>query len=141
MKYDSVIQNMWSSGIVHEQKFDRRIFYMPHQPVVRKTAVSSNVRPVFDASTRGYNGVSLNDCMEVGPNLLSSLTEILLHFRRWCIGISSDVEKAFYRSAFLSEIEMCTDSCGIWVGRQSIRDSDVFHLGIVHVCFCSSCSN
>ena len=100
VKYDSVIQNMWSSGIVeevlpHEQKVDRPIFYMPHRPVVRETAVSSKVRPVFDASARGYNGVSLNDCMEVGPNLLSNLTEILLRFRRWCIGISSDVEKAF----------------------------------------------
>ena len=91
---------MWSSGIVEEvlpyaQKVDRPIFYMPHRPVVRETAVSSKVRPVFDASARGYNGVSLNDCMEVGPNLLSNLTEILLRFRRWCIGISSDVEKAF----------------------------------------------
>ena len=100
VKYDSVIQNMWSSGIVeevllHEQKVDRPIFYMPHRPAVRETAVSSKVRPVFDASARGYNGVSLNDCMEVGPNLLSNLTEILLRFRRWYIGISSDVEKAF----------------------------------------------
>ena len=46
VKYDSVIQNMWSSGIVeevlpHEQKVDRPIFYMPHRPVVRETAVSS----------------------------------------------------------------------------------------------------
>ena len=100
VKYDSVIQNMWSSGIVeevlpHEQKVDRPIFYMPHRLVVRETAVSSKERPVFDASARGYNGVSLNDCMEVGPNLLSNLTEILLRFRRWCIGISSDVEKDF----------------------------------------------
>ena len=100
VKYDSVIQDMWSSGIVeevllHEQKVDRPIFYMPHRPVVRETAVSSKVRPVFDASARGYNGVSLNDCMEAGPNLLSNLSEILLRFRRWCIGISSDVEKAF----------------------------------------------
>ena len=91
---------MWSSGIVeevlpHEQKVDRPIFYMPLPPVVRETAVSSKVRPVFDAWVRGYNGVSLNDCMEVGPNLLSNLTEILLRFRRWCIGISSDVKKAF----------------------------------------------
>ena len=67
--------------------------------MVRETAVSSKVRPVFDASARGYNGVSLNDCMEVGPNLLSNLTEILLRFRRWCIGISSDVEKAFLQSS------------------------------------------
>ena len=41
VKYDSVIQNMWSSGIVeevlpHEQKVDRPIFYMPHRPVKKE---------------------------------------------------------------------------------------------------------
>ena len=97
---DSVIQNMWSSGIVggvlpHEQKVDRPIFYMPPWPVVCKTAVSFKVRLVFDALARRYNEVSLNDCMELGPNLMSNLIEILVRFRRWCISISSDVEKAF----------------------------------------------
>ena len=108
VKYDSVIQNMWSSGIVeevlpHERKVDRPIFYMPHRPVVRETAVSSKVGTVFNASARGYNGLSLNDCMEVGPNLLSNLIEILLRFRRWCIGICSDVEKAFLQISVSEE--------------------------------------
>ena len=71
------------------------VFYMPHRPVVRETAVSTKVRPVFYASAKGYNGVSLDDCMEVGPCLLSNLTEILLRFRRWKVAITADVEKAF----------------------------------------------
>ena len=42
VKYDSVIQNMWSSGIVeevllHEQKVDRPIFCMPHWSLLRET--------------------------------------------------------------------------------------------------------
>ena len=41
------------------------------------------MRPVFDASARGYNGVSLNDCVQVGPAMIPSLPEILLRFRRW----------------------------------------------------------
>ena len=45
--------------------------------MVHETAVFSKVRPKF-----------LNNCMEVGPNLLSNLTVILLRFRRLCIGIS-----------------------------------------------------
>ena len=46
--------------------------------MVRETAVSSKVRTVFNALVREYNGVSLNDYLEVGPNLLSNLTEILV---------------------------------------------------------------
>ena len=91
---------MLVAGIVEEvsvedMKGNGPVFYMPHKPVVRDTAVSTKGRPVFDASAKGYNGVSLNDCMEVGPCLLSNLTEILLRFRRWKVAITADVEKDF----------------------------------------------
>ena len=71
------------------------VFYMPHRPVIKESSVSTKVRPVFDASAKGFNGLSLNDSMEVGPCLLSNLTEILLRFRRWQIALTSDIEKAF----------------------------------------------
>ena len=100
VRYDTVIHDMLVAGIVEEVSVEDLkgigpVFYMPHRPVVRETAVSTKVRPVFDASAKGYNGVSLNDCMEVGPCLLSNLTEILLRFRRWKVAITADVEKAF----------------------------------------------
>ena len=76
---------------------------MLHTPVVRESAVSSKIRPVFDASAKGYNGVSLNDCMEVGPCLLCNLTEILLRFRRWGIALTADIEKAFLQIAVKKE--------------------------------------
>ena len=100
VRYDAVIHDMLVVGIVEvvsveDLKGIGPVFYMPHRPVVRETAVSTKVRPVFDASAKGYNGVSLNDCMEVGPCLLSNLTEILLRFRRWKVAITADVEKAF----------------------------------------------
>ena len=38
------------------------MFYMPHHPVVRDS-VSTKIRPVFDASASGPNGMSLNDCI------------------------------------------------------------------------------
>lgn len=49
---------------------------MPHRPVVKEASVSTKVRPVFDASSPGYNGVSLNDCLHAGPSLIPSLVEI-----------------------------------------------------------------
>ena len=50
---------------------------------------------MFDASAPGRNGVSLNDCMEAGPNLMPSLPEILIRFRRRKIGLTADITKAF----------------------------------------------
>ena len=42
--------------------------YIPHQPVVREEAVSTNV--LCDASPKAYpNDVSLNDCLYLGHML------------------------------------------------------------------------
>ena len=81
------LRTMWDNGIIEEVPREESVgcgpvFYMPHRPVIRESSVSTKVRPVFDASSKGFNGLSLNDCMEVGPCLLSNLTEILLRFRR-----------------------------------------------------------
>ena len=53
------------------------------------------MRPVFDASCKGVNGISLNDCMEKGPKMIPDLVKILLRFRRWQYGLSADIQKAF----------------------------------------------
>ena len=50
---------------------------------------------MFDASAPCRNVVSLNDCMEAGPNLMPSLPEILIRFRRWKIALIADITKAF----------------------------------------------
>jgi len=49
-----------------------RVFYMPHRPVVKETSASTKVRPVFDASAKDGNGLSLNDCFATGPNCFGS---------------------------------------------------------------------
>ena len=71
------------------------MFYLPHRPVVKESSSSTKVRPVFDASAEGPKCVSLNDCLEAGPNLIPSLVEILIRFRRWPVAIVADIKKAF----------------------------------------------
>ena len=71
------------------------VYYMPHRPVVKESSLATKVRPVFDTSAKGYNGVSLNDCLETGPSLLPDLPGILIRFRRWKVALSADVSKAF----------------------------------------------
>ncbi|GFO10300.1 gamma-tubulin complex component 4 [Plakobranchus ocellatus] len=90
---------MEKAGMIKEvskcEKSEGPIFYLPHRPVVREDSTTTKVRPVFDASAKGYNGISLNDCLETGPNLLPNLLGLLTRFRRWKVAVSADVAKAF----------------------------------------------
>ena len=89
---ESVSQSHVSSECVSQPV---PVYYMPHHPVVKQSHVMTKVRPVFDASSQGYNGVSLNDCMYTGPSLLPSLVAVLLRFHRWKVALSADLTKAF----------------------------------------------
>lgn len=93
MEHDGVISEVTSEQMISEQ----RTYYLPHRPVVKVGSVSTKVRPVFDASARGPNGLSLNDCVEVGPMLMPNLQEVLIRFRRWRFGLSADIVKAFHQ--------------------------------------------
>ena len=99
-RYNSVLHEMEENQIIEEVPVDQLsspypTFYLPHRPVVKESSSSTKVRPVFDASAKGANNVSLNDCMETGPNLVPSLVEILCRFRRWPVAVVADVRKAF----------------------------------------------
>lgn len=105
--YDKVLSDLENESIIHE--VPRReedsagltgdsnipIFYLPHRPVLKESSLTTKIRPVFDASAKGPNGVSLNDCIEAGPNLLPNLAEILIGFRKWKYGVTADITKAF----------------------------------------------
>ena len=106
--YDGVFQQMLDSGVIEkvpleEKECSRFKFCMPHRPLVCKDKLMMKVRPVFDASVKAYNQVSLNDCMEVGPCLLLNLTEIVVCFRLWPVPVTADIEKAFHQIRILEE--------------------------------------
>ena len=97
-RYHEVISTMWKEGMIEEVDEDQPCdleYYLPHHPVVKENSLTTKVRPVFDASAKSINGVSLNDCVEAGPNLLPDLIGVLLRFRRWQIALTADVQKAF----------------------------------------------
>ena len=75
-------------------KDEGSVHYIPHRPVIREDRVTTKIRPVFDASC-SVNGVSLNDCLYPGPNLLAKIFDILLRFRMNKIGILADIKQAF----------------------------------------------
>ena len=72
------------------------VHVLPHHPVVREDKSTTKVRVVYDGSAHTKdNPVSINNCLEQGPNLIPSLFEILLRFRSNRIGVIADIEKAF----------------------------------------------
>ena len=99
MEYDKAIREQLSSGIV-ERVLDpavvsgERVHYLPHHAVIRRDKETTKLRVVYDGSARG-EGVSLNDCLYVGPKFNQHLFDILLRFRLSKCGFVADIEKAF----------------------------------------------
>ena len=56
-EYNGIIEEQLRVGVIEEvppNPSRERVFYMPHKPVVKVTAVTTKVRMVFDASARRY---------------------------------------------------------------------------------------
>ena len=78
------------------------VFYLPMHAVYKTSSTTTKVRAVFDASAKSTTGVSLNDCLPVGPTVHSPLIDVLLRFRWHKIAITTDVSK-MYRAIELVE--------------------------------------
>ena len=66
---------------VHEAKTPEpgAVYYIPHQAVIRKQALTTRLRIVFDASSKLQKNLpSLNDCINTGPALMPAIMDILL---------------------------------------------------------------
>ena len=106
--YAAALSQMEADGVIsevpaEELETENVTFYLPHRPVVKLSSTSTKIRPVFDASARGPNGLSLNDVVLTGPALMPSVQEVLLRFRRWRFGISGDIKRAFHQIRLRAE--------------------------------------
>ena len=72
-------------------------FYMPHHAVIRKEAITTKRRIVFNASAKGNVecGKSLNDLIDPGPSLLPDMIGLFLRFREFKVALQADIRKAF----------------------------------------------
>ena len=71
-----------------------KVHYLPHHAVIRQDKQTTKLRIVYDASAKS-NGLSLNECLHIGPKFNQRIFEILLRFRLHNNGFIADVEKAF----------------------------------------------
>ena len=97
--YDAIIKEQAEVGIIErvsELETPDKVHYLPHHAVVRNEAKTTKIRVVYDASSKeGKGGVSLNDCLHVGPALSPLLYDILIRFREKRVALVGDIEKAF----------------------------------------------
>ena len=122
-EYDSIIKEQTKSGIVErvtELENVGKVHYLPHHAVVRQNAKTTKVRVVYDASSRdGRKGVSLNDCLHVGPALSPLLYDILIRFREKRIALCGDIEKAFLNI----EVERQDRDCLRFLWVEDVRET------------------
>ena len=79
----------------------KRVWYLPHHPVTNINK-PGKVRVVFDCAAK-YKGVSLNDTLLQGPDLMNSLVGVLLRFRQDRIALAGDIEAMFHQVRVVEE--------------------------------------
>ena len=106
-EYNGIIEEQLRVGVIEEAPQNpsgKRVFYMPHKPVVKRSAVTTKVRMVFDASARPHPlANSINDCMFTGTPLQPLLWDIMVRARMSANLILGDILKAFLQISVKGE--------------------------------------
>ncbi|XP_055308472.1 uncharacterized protein LOC129572529, partial [Sitodiplosis mosellana] len=102
IKYDAVLEEYLSLG--HMQKVNDSPsfqYFLPHHGVLKESSTTTKVRSVFDGSAKTSTGISLNDCLCVGPVIQPELFDILIDWRKFEFAFSADIEK-MYRMVYVN---------------------------------------
>lgn len=71
------------------------VWYLPHHGVYHPNK-PDKLRVVFDCSAK-FCGVSLNDTLLTGPDLINPLVGVLCRFRKEAVAIICDIERMFHQ--------------------------------------------
>ena len=86
----------------------RYINYLPQLVVQRQDKITSKVRPVFNASSKNNQNVSLNDNILCGPKTQESINKLSILMRLKPIVILADLQKMFHSIGYLEEPDVQT---------------------------------
>jgi hypothetical protein len=87
-------------------KYQGPIHYISVFAVFKPGSVSTPLRIVSNSAMKSAtSGLSLNDCIEEGPNILADLLEVLIHWRTVQTALHVDIRKA-YQALHTTEKEL-----------------------------------
>ena len=130
--YQSVLDRYIKMG--HARKLEQnereitslKTWYLPHHAVTNSHK-PGKLRVVFDAAAQ-FAGVSLNNQLLTGPDLLRNLTVVLLRFRRQDIAIAADIEEMYH------QVKVPTRDQGalrfLWRDLDTRREPDVYQMTV-----------
>ena len=76
-------------------RYDSGRYFLPHHGVLKPSSSTTKLRTVFNGSSKTTNGVSLNDLLCTGPNLLPELPDLICSWRRYKIAFVADIKQMF----------------------------------------------
>lgn len=97
-EYTKVIEEYKELGHIEEvpvKEIENKSVYLPHHAVIRRDKESTQTRVVFDASSKGSNGISLNEELLPGPVLQDDLRDVIIRWRRYAIAFVCDIAKMY----------------------------------------------
>ena len=105
--FNAIMKEYFDMGQVPSDNLQRPhqdTFYLPMHAVQKESSSTTKLRAVFDASAKSSTRVSLNDTLQVGPTVHSSLINVLLRFRSYHIALTSDMSR-MYRAVLLTPFD------------------------------------
>jgi hypothetical protein len=80
---------------VPKEELNNTAVYLPHQVVRKEEKETTKTRIVFNASSKGCNGVSLNEELLIGPHLQEDMRNLVMRWRLRRIAMISDIKKMY----------------------------------------------
>lgn len=96
--------------------------------MIKESSTSTKLRVVFDASCKTRSGISLNDCVMVGPTIQKELFDIIVRFRQHRFVLTGDVVK-MYRQIWVKP-EQRRLQCILWRNEKT-QQLETFQLNTV----------
>ncbi|XP_011858260.1 PREDICTED: uncharacterized protein LOC105555830 [Vollenhovia emeryi] len=70
-------------------------YYLPHHGVLKPDSTTTKLRVVFNGSSPTSSGLSVNDLMHTGANLLLNVSDVLLWIRSYRYIFATDITKMY----------------------------------------------
>jgi len=77
-------------------------YFIPQHAIQKVDGDNVKPRVVFDASAKCHSGLSLNQCLLVGPKLQQNIVDVLTGFRVHKVAFTTDICKMYRQIDVLS---------------------------------------